>query len=398
MFHNSIRPKNHSIVAILKITQITAIPLSYRLPEGKTVTLGIGSTIKRDTIIVRVETSEGIMGYGEAHPGRSPGAIVSLIHNTLSPLLVGMDATDCNGAWQRVYRMQISSHGLGAGACLALSGIDMALWDIRGKAAKMPLYELLGGTRKRIPAYAGGIALGFQLAESLVEEAREYVDQGYGAIKLRIGDTAKNDIERIIKVRKALGDDIDILTDANTAYQISDVRRVMPVLADIQAGWLEEPFACNDFASYLEAAKITSLVPIAAGENHYTRFEFGQMLLANAVKVWQPDLSKTGGITEGLRIANMASAFSIPLNAHSSATGLNHAATLHFLSAIENSGYFEACVSKFNPLRDMFGTIFKIGSDGCVEPPTGHGLGIDVDESIFEKYPPIDGPGYLVKF
>jgi L-alanine-DL-glutamate epimerase-like enolase superfamily enzyme len=122
------------------------------------------------------------------------------------------------------------------------------------------------------------------------------------------------------------------------------------------------------------------------------------MLLANAVKVWQPDLSKTGGITEGLRIANMASAFSIPLNAHSSATGLNHAATLHFLSAIENSGYFEACVSKFNPLRDMFGTIFKIGSDGCVEPPTGHGLGIDVDESIFEKYPPIDGPGYLVKF
>jgi len=257
---------------------------------------------------------------------------------------------------------------------------------------------LLGGTRKRIPAYAGGIALGFQPAASSVEEAREYVAQGYKAIKLRIGDTAKNDIERIVKVRAALGDDIDILTDANTAYQIADVRRVMPVLADIQAGWLEEPFACNDFASYQEAAKITALVPIAAGENHYTRFEFGQMLMANAVKVWQPDLSKTGGITEGLRIANMASAFRIPLHAHSSATGLNHAATLHFLSAIENAGYFEACVSKFNPLRDMFGTIFNIGSDGCVEPPSGHGLGIEVDESIFDKYPSIDGPGYVVKF
>lgn len=382
----------------MKITQITAIPLSYRLPEGKTVTMGIGSTTKRDTIVVRVETSEGITGYGEAHPGRSPGAIVSLIHSTLRPLLVGMDATDCNGAWQRVYRMQISSHGLGAGACLALSGIDMALWDIRGKAAKMPLYELLGGTRKRIPAYAGGISLGFQPAETLVEEAREYVEQGYRAIKLRIGDTAKNDIERITKVRSALGDDIDILTDANTAYQLTDVRRVMPVLADVHAGWLEEPFACNDFASYREAAKITSLVPIAAGENHYTRFEFGQMLMADAVKVWQPDLSKTGGITEGLRIANMASAFKIPLHAHSSATGLNHAATLHFLSAIENAGYFEACVSKFNPLRDMFGTIFKIGSDGCVEPPTGYGIGIEVDESLFDKYPSIDGPGYVVKF
>jgi len=382
----------------LKIIRITAVPLSYRLPEGKTVTMGVGSTLKRDAIIVKVETDEGITGYGEAHPGRSAGAIVSLIHNTLQPLLVGMNATDCIGAWQRVHRMQLSSHGLGAGSCLALSGIDMALWDIRGKAAKMPLYELLGGTRRRLPAYAGGIALGYQPAASLAEEAQEYVAQGYKAIKLRLGDNVKDDIARVLKVREVLGDDIDILTDANTAYTIADVRRVLPVLGDIHAGWLEEPFACNDFASYREAAKISSLVPLAAGENHYTRFEFGQMLEAGAVQVWQPDLSKSGGITEGVRIAAMASAFRIPINAHSSATGLNHAATLHFLAATENSGYFEACVSKFNPFRDMFGKTFAIGADGCVEPPSGHGIGIEVDESIFDRYPVVDGPGYVVKF
>ena len=382
----------------MKITRITAVPLSYRLPEGRTVTMGIGSTLKRDAIIIRVETSEGITGYGEAHPGRSPGAIVSLVHNTLQPLLVGMEATDCVGAWQRVHRMQLSSHGLGAGTCLALSGIDMALWDIRGKAAKMPLYALLGGSKRRIPAYAGGISMVFQPAPSLAEEAQEYVAQGYKAVKLRIGDTAKNDIERVRKVRQVLGNDIDILTDANTAYTIADVRRVMPVLAEIQAGWLEEPFACNDWASYREAAKISPLVPLAAGENHFTRFEFALMLEARAVQVWQPDLSKSGGITEALRIAAMASAFRIPLHAHSSATGLNHAATLHFLSATENGGYFEACVSKFNPFRDMFGSTFKIGADGCVEPPEGHGIGIEVDESIFEKYPMVDGPGYVVKF
>ena len=382
----------------MKITRITAIPLSYRLPEGKTVTMGIGSTLKRDAIIVRVETSEGITGYGEAHPGRSPGAIVSLIHNTLQPLLVGMTATDCVGAWQRVHRMQLSSHGLGAGTCLALSGIDMALWDIRGKAAKMPLYELLGGSRRRIPAYAGGISMGFQPAQALAQEAQGYVAQGYKAVKLRLGDTAKNDIERLRKVRAVLGDDIDILADANTAYTIADVRRVMPVLAEIQAGWLEEPFACNDFASYREAAKISALVPLAAGENHFTRFEFGQLLEARAVQIWQPDLSKSGGITEAVRIAAMASAFRIPVHAHSSATGLNHAATLHFLAATENAGYFEACVSSFNPLRDMFGTTFKIGEDGCVEPPDAPGIGVEVDESIFERYPMTDGPGYVVKF
>ncbi|MDB5956582.1 mandelate racemase/muconate lactonizing enzyme family protein [Ramlibacter sp.] len=382
----------------MKITGISAIPLSFRLPEGKTVTMGVGSTVKRDAIIVRVETSEGITGYGEAHPGRSPGAIVSLIHNTLAPMLVGMAATDVVGVAQRVHRMQLSSHGVGSGASLALSGIDMALWDIRGKAANMPLYELLGGTRRRVPAYAGGIALGYQPKESLAEEAKEYVARGYKALKLRLGDNVRDDIARVVHVREALGDRIDILSDANTAYTIADVRRVLPVLADIRAGWLEEPFACNDFASYREAAKITPLVPIAAGENHYTRFEFAQLLEAGAVRIWQPDLSKCGGITEGLRIAAIASAWRIPMNAHSSATGLNHAATLHFLAACENAGYFEACVSKFNPFRDLFGSCFEIGTDGCVEPPSGPGIGIEVDESLFDQYPLIDGPGYVVKF
>ena len=382
----------------MKITSITAIPLSFRLPEGKTVTMGVGSTTKRDAIIIRIQTDEGITGYGEAHPGRSPGAVTSLIHGTIAPMLVGMQATDVVGAWQRVHRMQLSSHGLGAGAALALSGIDMALWDIRGKAANMPLYELLGGTRRRLPAYAGGIALGYQPKESLAEEAQEYVARGYKALKLRLGDGVQNDIDRLRHVRQVLGEGVDILTDANTVFTMADARRVLPVLADIRAGWLEEPFACHDFASYREAAKITPLVPLAAGENHYTRFEFAQLLEAGAVQVWQPDLSKCGGITEGVRIAAIASAWRIPIHPHSSATGLNHAATLHFMAATENAGYFEACVSKFNPFRDMFGTQFEIGADGCVVPPTGPGLGVQVDESIFEKYPCIDGPGYVVKF
>lgn len=382
----------------MKITEIKAIPISFQVPAENTVVLGIGATTKRDAIIVQIRTTSGLTGYGESHPGRSPGAVVSLIHNTIAPLLVGMDATDCVGAWQRIYRMQLSSHGMGAGASMALSGVDMALWDIRGKAANMPLYELLGGSRRAITAYAGGIALGFQPAQSLVDEALEYVGRGYRAIKLRIGDSSSRDIERIRAVRAAVGPDIDILTDANTAYTIADVRKVLPVLAEIQTGWLEEPFACHDFASYREARTISSLVPLAAGENHFTRFEFAQLLEARSVQVWQPDLSKCGGITEGLRIAAMASAFRIPVHAHSSATGINHAATLHFMAAIENAGYFEACVSRFNPFRDMFGTIISVDDRGAVRPPSGAGLGVEVDERIFEQYPAIDGPGYVVKF
>ncbi len=360
--------------------------------------MGIGATTKRDTIIVRVETDEGLKGYGEAHPGRSPGAVTSLVNKTLDPMLAGMDPCDVVGVWARVNRMQLSSHGLGAGAALALSGIDMALWDIRGKAANMPLYRLLGGSRKRMPAYAGGISLGFQAPESLVEEAREYVAAGYKAVKLRLGDNARDDVLRVQAVRKGLGPDIEILTDANTNYRLSDARRVIPALAEARVGWLEEPFSSLDFGSYRAAAAISPLVPIAAGENHYTRWDFARLLEDKAVTIWQPDLSKTGGITEALRIAAMASSFGIPLHPHSSATGINHAATLHFLAALDNGGYYEACVSKLNPLRDLFGRTFEIGADGCVEPLDRPGIGLEIDEGLFAQFPPIDGPGYVVQF
>ncbi len=382
----------------MKITRTTAIPLSYRLPEGKTVKLGVGATTKRDTIIVKVETDAGLTGYGEAHPGRSPGAVVSLVNNTLNPLIAGMDACDVVGVFARVNRMQLSSHGLGAGAALAVSGIDMALWDIRGKAANMPLYQMLGGSRKRIPAYAGGISMGFQEPASLLDEAREYVERGYRAVKLRLGDNPRDDIARVQAVRAGLGDEIEILTDANTNYSLADARRVIPALAEARVAWLEEPFGCNDHGAYRMGAAISPLVPIAAGENHYTRFEFARLIEERAVQILQPDLSKTGGITEGMRIAALASAWGLPIHPHSSATGLNHAVSIHYLAALDNGGYFEACVSHFNPLRDMFGITFAIGADGCVEPLDKPGIGLDIDEKLFAQYPAIDGPGYVVKF
>lgn len=381
-----------------KIVSIKAIPLSFRLPEGKTVTLGIGSTIKRDTIILRVETAGGVVGYGESHPGRSPGAVTSLIENTLAPMVLGMDAFDSNGVWNRIHKMQLASHGMGAGASLAMSGIDMALWDIRGKICGQPLYKLLGGSSKPIKAYAGGIALGYQAPESLADEARQYIAAGYKAIKLRLGDGVSNDTARLLHVRAELGDDIDILTDVNAAYSLDEIRRLMPVLEDVKVGWLEEPFACDNFGAYRAAAEMSRRVPIAAGENHYTRFEFARLLEDRAVQVFQPDLSKTGGVTEAIRIAAMVSAWGYKVHPHSSATGINHAACVHMLAAVDNPGYFEACVSHFNPFRDMFGQGFSTDSEGCVKPLEKPGLGLEIDEAIFDQFPFIDGPGYIVKF
>jgi len=383
---------------MVQIRSIEAIPLSFRLPEGKTVRLGVGATTKRDAIIVKVVSDDGVIGYGEAHPGRSPGAIVSLIHNTLAPMLTGLSVHDTNSVWTRVNRMQLSSHGLGAGAALALSGIDMALWDLRAKSLGIPLYSLLGGSRKPIAAYAGGISMGFQAPDALAEEAQSYVDRGYRAVKLRLGDNPKDDIARVQRVRTQLGDQITILVDANTSYSVSDARAVLPSLEDCKVAWLEEPFGCNDFGAYRQAAQLTKGVALAAGENHYTRFEFARLIEERAVGILQPDLSKSGGISEGLKIAAMASAWGLPVHPHSSATGINHLASIHFLASIDNGGYFEACVSAFNPLRDMFGSPFSIDQEGFVQPSTAPGIGLEIDESVFTKFPFIDGPGYLVKF
>jgi L-alanine-DL-glutamate epimerase-like enolase superfamily enzyme len=276
-----------------------------------------------------------------------------------------------------------------------MSGIDLALWDIRGQAAGMPLYKLLGGSKKAVPAYAGGVSLGYQAPGELLNELQKSISAGYKAVKLRVGDSPKRDLERVRAVRKACGDDLVILTDANIGYSVEDVRQVMPAMDELNVAWLEEPFPAHDYRSY-RLAKGFGRTPLAAGENHYTRFEFNRVIEDGAITILQPDLSKTGGITEALRIAAMASAYKLPIHPHSSMTGLNHAASIHFLAAIDNGGYFEGDVSRANKFRDeLCSTPYQVDRDGNVWPLDKPGLGLEVNEEFLAKHPPIEGPGYI---
>ena len=379
----------------MKIREIKAYPTSFPLPPDSGPRLGIGQAVKRDCVMVKVTTEDGIVGWGESHHGRAHTAIARLIETTLSQLVLGMDATDVTGIWAKIYRYQLGSHGMGAACAMAMSGIDMALWDIRGKAVGWPLYRLLGGTRRPVRAYAGGVSLGYQPPASLIEEAQPHIEAGYKAVKLRVGDTVRDDIERMEAVRNAFGDALTILTDANTGYTIADVRQVMPVMDSLNIGWLEEPFPAHDHHLYAQARGY-GRTPLAAGENHFTRFEFTRVLEDRVITIWQPDLSKCGGITETLRIAAMASAFKIPINPHSSMTGVNQAASIHLLAAIENAGYFEADVSRNNLFRDALGSEpWRIQRDGTVLPLDRPGIGVEVDEGFLKAHPPIEGPGYV---
>ena len=378
----------------MRITDVRAFPTSFPIPPAQRVALGIGTAVKRDAVLVKVTTDAGITGWGEAHHGRAHTAVAKLIDTSLKQLVVGMDPLETTPAWEKMYRFQLASHGMGAGACLAISGIDMALWDIRGKAAGLPLYKLLGGARKAIPAYAGGVSLGYQPPSSLVEEAGRALAEGYKALKLRVGDSVPRDIERLHAVRQAFRS-TEILTDANIGYCVEDVRRVMPVMDELGIGWLEEPFPAHDYRSYREA-KSFGRTPLAAGENHYTRFEFNRVIEDGAITILQPDLSKAGGITEALRIAALASAWKLPVHPHSSMTGINHAATIHFLAAIDNGGWFEGDVSRANRFRDeLVDNPGRVDRDGHVWPLEKPGIGLEVNEDFLLKHPPIEGPGYL---
>ena len=379
----------------LRIADINAYPTSFPVDPKNSVTLGIGRAVKRDAVIVKVTTDSGIVGWAEAHHGRAPGAVAHLVNTTLKQLVVGMDAYDVVGVWAKVYQKQLGSHGMGAAAAIGLSGIDTALWDIRGKALGVPLYKLLGGRAAPIAAYAGGVSLGYQEPAALVAEAQPLIAAGYKAVKLRVGDSPARDLARVAAVRKALGDDIAILVDANTGYTVADARKVMPALDDYGVGWLEEPFPAHDYVSYAQAITFGN-VPLAAGENHYTRFEFHRLIDDGYITILQPDLSKTGGVTEALRIAHMASAWKLSINPHTSMTGLNMAATIHFLCAIDNAGYFEGDVSKDNLFRDeLVSKPYEVDANGCVHPLEKPGLGLEVNERFLTAHPVIEGPAYI---
>jgi len=379
----------------MKIIDVTAFPTSFPTTDRGGERLGIGRAVKRDAVVVKVTTEDGIVGWGESHHARSPGTIGHLVDSTLRDLVVGRDATDVVGAWQAIYRAQLASHGMGAATSIAMSGIDMALWDIRGKAVGWPLYRLLGGTSRAVPAYAGGVALGWSSPTRLVEQVQPLVEAGYKAAKLRIGEGPVIDLQRVAAVRAAFPD-LEILVDANTAYSLQDVRRVAPGLREHGVGWLEEPFPPHDHRSYRDAAEFVGL-PLAAGENHYTRFEFHRLIEDGSVSVLQPDLSKSGGVTEVHRIAALASAWKLGINPHTASTGLNMAATVHLLAAVENAGYFEADVSHDNLFRDELVSTppFEIRPDGTVRPLEGPGLGVEVDEDFLAAHPVIEGPGLI---
>lgn len=362
--------------------------------DAVALNFGVGRNVKRDMVLVKVFADNGSVGYGEAHHALAPTAIAEIINYSLAPLIVGMDCLDREGAFDRVYRSQVQTHGTRTAAVIAASGIDMAMFDLAGKLLDQPVYALLGGTRRTIPVYAGGLSLGFQSLESLEREVQSILDRGYRSIKLRVGQDPRIDAERVGHVRRTFGDDLKIAVDAATRYSILDIEAVARYCERYQVWWLEEPFTPDNLDGF-KALKRRTATPLAAGENHFTKQEFRELLRSGVVDIIQADCTKAGGITEVKKIADMAASYHVLVAPHTSQSVLSAAANLHLLSAIPNGLVHEADLAPFNPFRDDLASNPPMFADGAMLPPDGAGLGLMINEEILQRLPAIAGPCYL---
>ncbi|OZI18913.1 rhamnonate dehydratase [Bordetella genomosp. 9] len=347
----------------------------------------------RGSCIVEIETSDGVVGWGECY---GPAQVSrAYIESQYGPRIVGRDAFDVEVIWEDLYN-RIKDYGNSGMAISALSGIDIALWDIIGKVCGKPVHKLIGGAhRTEVQSYATGLYFidMDRLIEEAVEEARDYVDQGFQAIKMKIGlGSPKLDIQRVAAVREAIGDDIRLMVDANHCFTVPAAIRLGRELEQLNVEWFEEPISPEDLDGYVEVTRALDMA-VAGGENEFTRWGFRDIVTRKAMDIVQPDVCAAGGISECRKIAALALAHGVECVPHAWGSAIGLAATLHFLAALPDQPpsfrpmppllEFEQCE---NPFRDLLTVEPIVQQRGVVRIPTGAGLGIEVKREVLDRY------------
>ena len=354
-----------------------------------------GTAGKRTALICKITTDEGVVGWGEG--GDSPSQTV--IHDFFAPQLIGEDPRAINKLWNRMFGTIYNDNqtsGFGGGA---LSCIDIALWDILGKSSGKSISELLGGSiRNKVPVYATGLYYRDDDGYSkLIEEALSYVEAGYSGMKTKIGGfSVAEDVERVRSIRNAIGDDLFLMVDANKAYNVSTAIDMGNRLAELDIHWFEEPVVANDVDGYLEVNAGQPLT-VAGGEVWYNRYEARDFLAQRALGIAQPDVRFIGGITEFRNVAAMANTMGVQVNPHVWGSAIMISASISLASTFppcprvgNPRPYEQTPVMEFdqtpNPIRNELASIAFEQTDGFVDVPHKPGLGLEVDESVVNRF------------
>jgi D-galactarolactone cycloisomerase len=325
-----------------------------------------------------------------------PATIVAaIIDEAFGPLLAGSDPLDTSVIWDRLSNWTRDQGQKGV-TISALSAIDIALWDLKGKALGLPVYKLLGGAyRRRARVYATGLYEPQNvpsIPDALVEEARGYKAAGFMGMKLKVGYGIETDLQYVAAIRKAIGDDLALMVDANHAYNAADALRLTRAMEPYDIYWFEEPVPPEDLDGYLEV-KRQSRIPIAGGECEYTRYGFRELISRRVVDILQPDLCVCGGYSEMVKIIAMASAANLPVVPHVWGTNVGLAAALQLFAALPNfperrfaaDPFFEYDRS-YHPLRDGVAVEQFVMKEGYLEIPDRPGLGVTLDLDFVERH------------
>ncbi|MBV9652927.1 MAG: mandelate racemase/muconate lactonizing enzyme family protein [Acetobacteraceae bacterium] len=346
----------------------------------------------RTAMLVEVETDSGLTGWGECY---GPAPMTQAVVRTIAPWLTGADPLRTEWIWQDVYA-RLRDHGQKGLVIEGLSGIDIALWDLKGKHFGVPVHRLMGGPlRTDVEAYATGLyrrKAGDPL-KYLPEEAAGYVADGFRAVKLKVGFGVAEDAAVTRAVREAIGPEIGLMVDANHAYDAVAAMALGRLIEPLDIGWFEEPVPPEDLAGY-KAVKAALGIPIAGGECEYTRYGFREVLTAHAMDIIQPDICAAGGLSECKKIADMAMAFGVRYNPHVWGTGIGIAASLQLLAVLP--AHTPPSLRPAEPLLEFDRTEHPIRqailrtpiehSGGRVRIPDGPGLGIDIDREALARF------------
>lgn len=326
-------------------------------------------------VLVFVDTDEGVTGESLLWTfGTKRLDVLNSMVLSLKTDVLGEDPNYTEKIWRKLWS-EIAFFGVEGISVFALSAIDRACWDAVGKAAGKPLYKLLGAYRDEVPTYVSGLWLQ-QSIEELVKEARGFLMEGFRAMKMRIGKPRiEEDVDRVRAVRQAIGPDVDLMVDANQRFTVEHAIRLGRKLEEFNLTWFEEPVPAYDLEGSARVATALD-VPIASGENVYTRYGFREMLEMKAADILMPDLVRVGGVTELLKVAHMAEAFEVPVTPH-----IFPEESMHMVGAIPNSTYVEH-MPWFSPLYREKIQFQK----GLIVLPQRPGFGFTFDPNVIERY------------
>lgn len=376
----------------MKVTDVTCHILQSKVDRPFTSARGwLYST--RASCIVEISTDAGVTGWGECY---GPAAVnKTVIETQYRSRVIGRDPFDVEVVWEDLYN-RIKDYGATGFAITALSGIDIALWDVMGRATGKPIHKLIGGAhRTSVQAYATGLYFidMDRLVEEAVEEALAYKEQGFRAIKMKIGlGDPKLDVQRVKAVREAIGPEVQLAVDANHCFTVPQAIRLGRMLEPLDLMWFEEPISPEDHEGYAEVTRALDMA-VAGGENDFTRWGFRDIIAKKAMDIVQPDLCAAGGISECRKIAAMASAHGVECVPHAWGSAIGLAATVQWLAALPDTPPAFRPIPPMlefeqtpNPLRDELAKQPIVQVNGIVQVPDAPGIGIEVDREALARW------------